>query len=209
MGEMPDRIGPPPPASTEAELTGHRCAGGACKCRVEGDPEEQTPPAEGTKRFEVRLQAAPGVAWAIVDGKHRLFKGNGHAEDCFYLDLPPGDHHVIMRAAGEREDGPVGLAFAVNEHNAKGPWWFNVFSLQCGMSSACGKDNLDTWRGEIEADHRQLTDPCGSVKINKLTWDTGRMPDNVHPHDVQVSFTMHVYKKAWDKAPRSPDCKER
>jgi hypothetical protein len=204
-----DRIGPPPPQSTEAELAGHRCGGGACKCREEGDDAESSPPAEGTKRFEVRLEAAPGIAWAIVDGKQRLFKGNQRAGDCFYLDLAPGDHQVVMRAAGEREDGPVGLGFTVAEHNEKGPWWFQVFRIQCGMSGACDKETLNSWKSEVESDHRQLTDPCGSVKIKSLAWDTGKMPDALHPHDVQVSFTMHVYKKAWDKPPRSPDCQER
>src|SRR5687767_6091181 len=82
---------PTPTGGTTANLAGHRCSNGTCQCRQPGseDQAEQQPPAEGTKRFEVRLESVTGMVWVKVGGE-QVYKDVERAEDCFYLDLPVG-----------------------------------------------------------------------------------------------------------------------
>jgi hypothetical protein len=209
--------GAPPVAAlsprTEANLAGNRCQRGRCSCRaLSADPDgqlETAAPAPGTRRFEWRLDAAPGVAWVVVDGKEQVFKDPQRPDGCFYLDLPPGDHRVRFRAAADDPNGTVGGGLSIYEYNPKGPWWYDVFHVRCGSPEACAPEYLAAWKRDVEKDHRELTDPCGGVKIRDLRWQSGRRSDGFHLSWFEVGFAMHVYQRPWDKPPRNADCPER
>jgi hypothetical protein len=183
---------PAPKGGTTASLVGHRCSGSTCTCRADGDDAEQQPPAEGLKRFEFRVGTVTGRAWVTVDKNEVLHKDVERAEDCFYLDLPAGKHTVAIRAKGQNEEGGVGVALRIKEHNAKGPWWYDSFTMECGVPGPCTREVLEAWKKEIDTNRRALRDPCGSARIQSLQWETGRMPDSLHPEEVMVNFLLAV-----------------
>jgi hypothetical protein len=200
---------PPPPSETHAALAGHRCSSTTyCACRQAGDDAEKTPPPEGHKRFEFRLATATGVAWVTIDGKDQLFKSKERAEDCFYVDLPHGKHAVALRAKAEHPQGGVGIGMHVAEHDPRGPSWYRSFGFQCGVPGPCDKDTMAAWKSAISSDRAKLRDPCGSTRVEGLGWETGRMPDAVHPEEISVSFTLNVHDYLPQRTPEDPDCSE-
>jgi hypothetical protein len=199
---------PLPAAATNASLAGHRCSGQACTCRgdAEGDAAEQQPVPEGYKRFEFRVGTVTGMAWVTVAGKEVLHKDVQRAEDCFYLDLPAGKHTVALRAKGQNPEGGVGFALRIKEHNPKGPWWYDSFTLECGIPGPCTREVLVAWKKEIDSNRRALRDPCGSARIQSLGWETGRMPDALHPEEVSVNFLLSVPPIDPTEAPGTETC---
>src|SRR5438045_2646498 len=84
----------------------HRCQGGSCTCRDVADEKDQLekrPPAEGFKRFELRLLPTPDAAWVEVEGRGILYKDSATSSgSCAYVDLPVGrrvrvSYHVAAR----------------------------------------------------------------------------------------------------------------
>src|SRR5688572_17357121 len=66
-----------------ANLGGARCQGAVCTCRSRaGDPAEKSPPAEGHKRFEIRIGAGGGAATLTSPTLGDFASGSGEA--CFY-----------------------------------------------------------------------------------------------------------------------------
>lgn len=201
------------PTETRAALAGHRCLSPShCQCRrlgVAADQAERTPPPAGKKRFEVRVQSSTGVVWVTIDGKEQLFKSTERAEDCFYVDLAPGPHPIRLWAKADAAGGGgVGVGLRIAEHEPGRTWWFTSFDFQCGVPGPCDKDRLTEWKAEIAADRRRLRDPCGMSRIQGLTWETGRMPDALHPQELRMSFTLNVYARVPERPPGDPDCAE-
>jgi len=94
-------IGPPPARTTHALLAGPLCANTECKCReltAAGDGGVGFPDG-GKKRFEIRLQSAQEL-WASLGGDV-LYKSPEKAETCFYVDLPPGETRLELRASNK------------------------------------------------------------------------------------------------------------
>lgn len=205
---------PTPAAETRAELAGARCQGGICSCRSGGaDDEETSAPEEGRKRFEFRVGTSPGTAWVIVDKgerEQRLYKSGQRAEDCFYLDLAPGPHEIVVRgkAAASEPEGGVGLMVRIAEYHPGGPAWYDAFRFECGFPGPCDVDTLKSWKREAERNRRSYRDPCGTSRITALGWETGRMPDAQHPEEVQLRFTLHVGQRAPEHPPEDPTCPE-
>jgi hypothetical protein len=197
---------PPPPTATKAALAGPRCQGGGCTCRSKesGDAEEAAP---GKRRYEFRVESAPGVAWVTVDD-NQLYAPEA-TPSCFYLDLAPGDHKVKLGAAASADPGVVGATMSVAEHNPKGPWWYDVFSFACGNPGACTVETMKQWKKEVVADRKGLTDPCSGTRITGLDYTFGHMPGNDAAKEVAVTFQLHVKPKSLDLAPRSEECPEK
>ncbi len=194
-----DPIPAPPEPATVATLSGPLCRANACTCRT--DDAAAGLPEEGFKRFEFRMGPSDNELWATV-GDMTLYKSRERATDCFYVDLPPGNHPVTFRASGANG---FGAAIEVSELGAKGPWWYDTFDFLCGAPGLCDRETLASWKSKfLERGNKQ--DPCGSTKITALTWQTGTMPDNLHPSDILLRFTMQVYKFSPENAPGAEAC---
>jgi len=197
---------PLPRAETRATLVGPRCAGGdQCECRVIGASGDEPHPGERFKRFEVRVGPTQHELWVSVDDMV-LYKSRERATECFYLDLVPGKHPV--RIHGKRDQG-VGVVVAINELSAGGPWWYPAFELDCGGGGPCDLDSMRAEQARIQAVPRGIHAPCGSVKIQRFQWQTGTMPDALHPGEIVVDFFLDVYQFATSKQPGSDDCARR
>lgn len=199
---------PLPDPVTRATLAGHRCkTADNCLCRpLEGDAAEQQPPAEGTKRFELRVASSDGVAWVTIDGRDVLYKNQERNEDCFYVDLAPGDHSFSLRAKAERAEGGIGAGLRVHEYDAKNQRWYDSFLFSCGAPGACAKDVLVDWKKSVERDRTLMLDPCGTTRVRALRWETGRMPDAVHPEEILIAFTLKIGPGQPDNPPRDASC---
>ena len=198
-------IEPPPPPHTKAVLAGPLCgADGTCKCRDDhaaGDGGAGVPDG-ARKRFEFKLGPTDNDLWVIVDGEV-LYKSKEHPTDCFYLDLPTGDHKVVLRAS--RPEG-IQAGLAISELGAAAGSWYKTLRFSCGIPGTCSHDELD----ELRADYKQykggVHDACGSVRVKGVMWDTGVAPDQVHPQDLVVGLTLDIYKFNPDKPTGDPTC---
>jgi hypothetical protein len=64
----------------------------------------------------------------------------------------------------------------------------------------CSYDELAEWKEELGRYKRNLHDPCGSVKVKGVAWDTDVAPDAQHPGNLAVGLTLDIY----DFTPRFP-----
>lgn len=201
-------IGPTPEPVTRAVLAGPLCTTEACTCRKVDAPADGgagVPEDETVKRFEFHVGPAENALWVSVDDMV-LYKSDQHAEDCFYVDLTSGQHEVKLRAS---RGGGFSAQLDIHEYGVVSQSWYDTFTFNCGSPGACSYDRLDDWKAEIARFTRGLHDPCGSTKIKGLVWDAGKAPDQQHPQDLEMRFTLDVYKFAPDKPHGHPECADR
>ena len=191
---------PAPEAETRATLAGPLCDNGRCTCA--SDPAEVGQAPDGYKRFEVTLGPSQSQLWAMVDDMV-LYKGTERATECYYLDLPQGEHPFRLHAKGK---GGFGARMRVREVGAKGPWFFESFEFSCGAPGLCDQQSLREWKERIQEVEKGKHDPCGSVRVLGLDWQTGRMPDNLHPADFDLQASFKVYKFVPDAPPGDASC---
>lgn len=202
------KIGPMPDPVTKAVLSGPLCAGDACTCRklnAPGDGGAGVPDLEGTKRFEFHVGPAENGLWVSVDDMI-LYKNDQHAEDCFYIDLRPGEHKLSLKAS---RGGGFSAALDIHEYGAATQSWYDTFKFSCGSPGTCSYDALDEWKASLDRYKRSLHDPCGSTKVTGITWDAGRAPDQMHPQDLELHLTLDIYEFAPDLPHGHADCAER
>lgn len=190
----PDKMPPVGERLTTGTLRGPLCQSQFCRCKT--NPKAAGKPADGFKRFELRAGPADNEMWVTV-GPNKLYKSKERATDCFYVDLPPGKHHVTLRAQGE---AAVGANLEISELGVKGWWWYQTFIFECG-SNVCDGPQLEDWLSETRALGTKH-DPCGSTKVLGVSYQTGRLPDGLHPRDLLVELDLQVYKFEPDK----PSC---
>jgi hypothetical protein len=186
-------IQPPPAKATEAVLAGPLCTGDRCKCRSGADDAGE--PAEGQKRFEIRLKSAQQL-WMTIHGM-RLYKSAEAPEACYYVDLPSGDTPVEMRAS---DANGVSAEWTISEYGSKAKTWYDTFRFECGNPGVCSFDEIASKKAEYSGLPRGLHDECGSTKLKGISWDTGKAPDNEHPSELLVRLTLDVYKFLPEKA---------
>ncbi len=201
-------IAPPPEPVTRAVLSGPLCSTDACQCRDSakpGDGGAGVPDLEGAKRFEIRVGPSENAQWVTVEDMV-LYKSDQRATDCFYIDLPPGQHRVKLRVG---RPGGLSASLSISEFGKDTQSWYETFRFSCGSPGACSVDELDSYRASLARYERNLHDPCGSTKIRGIGWDAGQAPDQSHPQDLQLELTLDVY----DFAPKFPagdsNCKDR
>jgi hypothetical protein len=207
----PTAASAPPVAAgaTNANLAGARCHGGTCTCRNRNaSPAEQPPPAEGQKRFEIRLGADAGTA---VLESPTLGRFTSSDAACFYVDVAPGTtHEVTFTAAESRSEGGVGPMLDIEEYGPKGPWWYRVVEVHCaGPGGRCNRDAADEWGADAKNRKRGRIDPCGSTVITHLAWGTSGgsgMRELGLFRDFIVKFTMEVKKFPTQFKPGSTEC---
>lgn len=200
-------LDPVPEPVTRAALSGPLCEPERCRCRDLGAPGDGGAglPGEGVKRFEVRVGPFDNALWVTI-GEHVLYKSDERAEECFYVDLPPGKHGVTIQA---NRGGGFSAAVAISELGAQTGSWYETFRFACGAPGACSYDQLDAWKASLAKYTRGIHDACGSVKIEGMGWQAGRAPDQQHPQDLQLELTLDVYKFAPDKPHGHPECADR
>lgn len=194
-------MSPVPARMIRATLVGPLCEGAeiACKCREPGD--DTGVPAPGYKRYEIRIGPAEDELWVAV-GDMILYKSRERAEECFYVDLHPGKHPVMLRAEGPQG---FGARLSISEQAAQG--WYDTFAFQCGAPGRCAATELRDWSDALPRRYpRDVHDPCGSTKIRGVRWLAGRTLDRVHPDALQLDLVLDVYRFAPAHPPGDPAC---
>jgi len=200
-------IAPPPPKATHAVLAGGLCQDNRCTCHGDepGDAGVGVPEGRDRKRFELRL-TSPYDLWVTVDRTAVFYKSPERAEACFYVDLPTGAHDVELRASNP--DG-VSAGLQIHELGTRTRSWYDTFSFSCGVPGVCSFDELEANKAEYSGVKRQLFDRCGTAKVKGLSWDHGQAPDQLHPSELVVRWTLDIYKFAAWKRHGDPTCGER
>jgi hypothetical protein len=190
-------IGPPPAKDTRAVLAGDLCRDNRCRCRelsAPGDGGAGVPDGADRKRFEVRL-GSPYDLWVTINRSTVLYKSPERAEECFYVDLPSGEQQVELRASNPEG---VSVALQVHELGTRTRSWYETFAFACGSPGACSFDELEANKAQYLAADRRLFDPCGTTKVKGISWDHGKAPDQLHPSELVVRFTLDIYRfAAW------------
>jgi hypothetical protein len=200
-----DRVTPPPMA-----LAGARCSDGHCSCRGSEDEPEKTPPAPGQKRLELRLTADGGQATLESPTVGRVAVA-GPREACFYLDVPAGStQSFTFSAVADRPERGVGPRLTVAEYGPKGPYWYKTLAVTCaGANARCDREGAEAWGRGLSTRKRGRIDPCGSMVVTGLKWDTsgseaGR--DGGFFRDFVVRFELEAKKFPTQFAPGSTEC---
>ena len=202
---------PPAPVLTTPTLAGARCQSGHCACRDRRAPATaETPlPAEGYKRFEIRLAGEGGSAWLQSPGIGRVEAAD--KETCFTVDVAAGTRYDVTFFAQEgRREGGVGPTLDIAEYGPKGPYWYEIVNVRCdGPGGKCTRDAADAWAVELRTRKRGRLDPCGSTVITGLKWETSggaSVREAGLFRDLTVTFTMEVKKFATQFAPGATEC---
>jgi hypothetical protein len=200
-------------ASASVPLAGARCRGrtGSCACRSAVDEEETDPPAQGHKRFEIRLAAGGGVA-SLESASLGRFQAAGPQEACFYIDVPAGSSaDLAFVARADRPKNGVAPHLRVAEYGPRGPWWYEVMAVDCiGQQGRCDRQGVDSWSARtVKERKRGRLEPCGSAVVSGLAWETSggqAERDGGLFRDLTVRLTMEVKKFATQFAPGSTEC---
>ncbi len=198
------------PTAPLVPLAGARCRAGACTCRVPGDDKEAAPPAEGMKRFEIRIGAEGGDA-SIESPVLGRFAGSGPRDTCFYIDVVAGStSEFVFASRAQKADAGLAPRLRIAEYGPRGPWWYDVVSVECrGVGGRCDKPGASAWGQEARSRKRGRVDPCGSAVVTGLRWDTtGGQHDRDGGlyQDLTVRFAMELKKFATQFAPASTEC---
>jgi hypothetical protein len=191
---------PTPDTGTLATLAGPLCESSACRCT--DDPAAAGEAPEGFKRFKVVLGPTEGELWGMIDG-NLFYKSRERAVECYYVDLETGDHPISLRAKGR---GGFGARMLISEIGAAGPWFYDSFEFACGAPGLCDHQGLRNWKRRVAAVDAGKHAPCGSVRIFGIDWQTGRMPDNVHPEDFFLQASMKIYPSLPNSPPGTATC---
>jgi hypothetical protein len=200
-------ITPPPAPETRATLAGPLCADGKCACR---DPRAAADGGAGlpegeAKRFEIKIGPSEHELWVTLDDMV-LYKGTARAEECFYVDLGQGDHQMGLRASHE---GGISARVVIHELGTTTKSWYDTFSFMCGAPGVCAHQELDEQKAEYARYKRGIHDPCGSVKVKQIGWDTGVAPDQLHPDDLQAAWILQIYEFAPKKPHGDASCADK
>jgi hypothetical protein len=109
-----------------------------------------------------------------------------------------------VRALGA---GGVGARVKVAAQHPSQPWWYEVFSFDCGQPT-CEKEPLAAWGRAAQTDRKALWDPCSATQVRDVKWESERVPGGDLVTALRLSFTVFVYKDAFDSQPRDPSCPE-
>jgi hypothetical protein len=175
----------------------------------DGERKKPAPPPE-VKRVELRLRSSHEL-WLRV-GEQTFVKDRERAEACFYIDLPspgigerPKPLDVELRASNA--DG-VSAGLAINEMGVEARSWYRTFDFTCGVPGACSFEELDELKESSRravADHT-LYDPCGSIRVRNLHWDSRVAPDHEYPGDLTLHLALEVLGGAPERPRGDPNC---
>lgn len=193
-------------------LRGARCAAGkpSCECRAPDDVSESQPPPAGMKRLEVRLSFHGGRG-SLASPSLGLLPAADVADTCYYLDVPAGSTHDL-RFVGKANHETTGFTpkLAIAEYGEKGPFWYEVLKVDCvGVGGRCDKAGVEAWTASLRVRKRGRIDPCGSMVVTALKWDTSgglAHRDEGYYRDLAVTFALEAKKFTPQFPPHSTEC---
>lgn len=196
----------------EPKLVGARCPAGqpSCNCRKPGDDAETAPPPEGMKRLEIRMSVHGGEGLLESPGAGR-FAVSGVKDTCFYVDVPAGSKSSYnFQARASNPDAGHTPRLSIWEYGPAGPFWYEIFSFDCvGVGGKCDAAGAADWQGRLKSRKRGRMDPCGSLVVTGLDWQTSgglAHRDNGYYRDFSVRFDVEVKKFPTQFAPHSTEC---
>jgi hypothetical protein len=202
-----DKVTPTPDAMP---LAGTRCHPHVCKCRSTDNEVEETPPPPGQKRLEFRMSADGGDATLKSPSLGRLTTA-GPQQACFYVDVEAGSKHSFtFHVTAERPERGMGPYLAVTEYGPTGPYWYKTLIVECaGANARCDRAGADAWGRGFATRKRGRLDPCGSMVVTNLNWETSGSEasrDSGFFADFTVTFDLEAKKFATQFAPGSTEC---
>jgi hypothetical protein len=181
-------------------VTGARCSGAACTCRVvddygRGAPGDEGAVAPGHKRFELRTGRGNDPLAITVEGRGTLRKSGTDVDAaCGYIDLPPGKFRVRLRANAQSADAGQVPALFIREYGERTKDWYDTFEFRCGgQSEVCTLGDMQAWIDRVQKVARGIWDPCGSVRVEGVKWNALRSV-GVKLAEIEVELTLEVYK---------------
>jgi hypothetical protein len=206
-GSAASAMTPLPPRVTRATLAGPLCEGMEVQCQCRAPATEDAPtggsagePEPGFKRYEIRLGPTEDELWATI-GDMVFYKTRERGEECFYVDLRPGKHPVSLRAKAAQG---FAARMTIAEQGARG--WYDTFLFDCSTPNRCAMADLHDWDEAIRARKGEIHDPCGSTKIRDVRWQTGRLPDRLHPDELQLDLVLDIYRFTPEHGPGDAAC---
>ncbi|HEY7956345.1 MAG TPA: hypothetical protein VII38_13675 [Polyangia bacterium] len=204
-------------ASDEArplETAGARCSGGVCACRAVDDLGRSLDPhanegaiAPGEKRFELRTGRGFDPIAITVEDRGTLHKSLTSVEPtCGYIDLPPGRHHIRVRAQAKDPEAGMVPSFFLSEYSYDQQSWYDTFQFRCGGDEVCMLGHMQQWLQKIQATPRGIFDKCGSARVFGVRWDAGRS-SGAKLGDITIDLVLDVYKFPPRFRHGAPTCK--
>ena len=83
------------------------------------------------------------------------------------------------------------------------------FEFDCSGGGVCDLDSIRVEQARIKAAPRGIHAPCGSVKVQQLDWQTGTMPDAIHPGEIVMDFVLNVYTFGTTAKPGADTCQKK
>lgn len=163
--------------------------------------------APSARRVELRLRSSHEL-WLRV-GEWTFLKDRERAESCYYIDLPraSGGASIPVELRASHPDG-VSAGLVVSELGVAARTWYQTLSWSCGAPGACSFEELEAQKAEASraaAEHK-LFDPCGSLQVSGLSWDSRVAPDHEYPGDLTLRFALKVTARVPDKPAGDPSC---
>ena len=195
------------PTATTAPLMGSMCGspGQPCRCADEGENLGDVP--AGKKRFEFRLAQVGDTETAVtLGGIGTLLRPSGQQGDrCFYVDLGAGEAvPVTAHARGARRERGMAIAYTIREYDPQSRGFYTVVHQQCGdATSVCPHDDSGDWGAEF-SNGRGGWDPCSSTRVEGYQAEGGFY--DRHATDVDISFTLKVYRFVPRRRPGEQGC---
>jgi len=145
----------------------------------------------------------PALRAITIDPATVLYKSPERPEECFYIDLPSGNQPMELRASNP--DG-VSVAFQIHELGTQTKSWYDTFQFACGSPGVCSYDELEANKSQYANVPHQIYDRCGTTQVKGLAWDHGKAPDQEHPSELVVRFTLDIHKLAATKEHGDDTC---
>jgi hypothetical protein len=162
------------------------------------------------KRLELRLSADGGDA-ALESPALGRFTASGIRETCYYVDVVAGAKNTFSFAS-QAASARVGVTprLTVSEYGPEGSWWYEVLTIECvGAGGRCDRQGADAWSRSLKDRKRGRNDPCGSMVVTGLAWDTSGGEadrDGGLYRDFSARFDIEAKKFQTKFAPGSPEC---
>ena len=140
------------------------------------------------------------------------FEQAGGEEVCFYVDLPVSKIYDFRLEARESGRGQgVAPVVHISEYGPGGPFWYAIVDIACTAGERrCDPELARAWGdGWVAKRKRGRLDPCGSIVVTGLRWDTSGGEAAMNGgllRDFRSQFSLEVKKFATEFPPGAAQC---